>query len=78
MRSRFFKPKALPKLDTIENGGMQENYPVMIALSEFRVLWPEKGGHPEYVLSLSEQGQRMLRGSRRAPNPKSWQGGSLA
>ncbi|KAF2103254.1 FabD/lysophospholipase-like protein [Rhizodiscina lignyota] len=48
----FFKPKAVPRLDTYEDGSLQENNPIAIALSEFRTIWPNRGEHPDIGLSL--------------------------
>jgi len=49
---RFFKLKSVPQLDNFEDGGLQDNNPVMTAISEFRILWPERGDHPNFTRSL--------------------------
>lgn len=49
--SRFFKPKVLENLGTFQDGGLQHNNPLGIALCEYRYIWPDKG-EPDFALSV--------------------------
>lgn len=50
MVDRFFKPKVLKNLGTFQDGGLQHNNPLGIALSEHRFIWPDK--QPDFALSI--------------------------
>ncbi|KAL1629898.1 hypothetical protein SLS56_005168 [Neofusicoccum ribis] len=47
----FFKPKVLENLGTFQDGGLQHNNPLGIALCEYRYIWPDKG-EPDFALSV--------------------------
>lgn len=51
MSSRFFKSKTLEKLGTFQDGGLQHNNPIKLALWELGVIFPGRSS-PDFALSV--------------------------
>ncbi|KAK3672622.1 hypothetical protein LTR78_007434 [Recurvomyces mirabilis] len=47
----FFRPKAIENVGTFQDGGLQHNNPLNLALWELRHLWPDRST-PDFALSI--------------------------